>query len=138
MISGWIDFFGVATLSEGIQLRNNGILERILVLGPFLEHELLTYAKYGLEVMISGVYGLETLGRFGLKCHIMLDTGMSRIGLDVVDEFYDGGGSSESYQGLMAKSAADVVKQLLDAGAEVVGLCTHMSTSEPELTVKQY
>jgi len=137
--SNGVDFFGVATLYEGIELRLNGITDaRILVLGPSLKSEWPIYKKYNLEVIINGAHIVKEIGSFGLNCHVMLDTGMSRVGLDVVQEGESYGSSRQSYQGVMADSAAHVIKELIDNGSTLAGICTHMSTADKKYTMAQY
>ncbi len=82
-----VDFFGVATLSEALELRESGILEPILILGytpPKYARKLLDYnltqtvtgAEYARELSES-VTGADK----PLHIHIKLDTGMCREGI---------------------------------------------------------
>jgi serine/alanine racemase len=79
--------FAVATLSEGIELRNNGILGDILVLGytdlnqaDQLKHYQLT------QTIIDYNYALA-LNNMQLRVpvHLKIDTGMHRLGMDSRD-----------------------------------------------------
>lgn len=78
--------FGVATVSEGIQLREAGINGRILVFGAPLPEYFPTYPAYDLEMTIpsrstaeAAVAAFRTPGP--LRVHVKVDTGMGRIGV---------------------------------------------------------
>ena len=81
--------FGVASIDEGIELRENKIKEPILVLGasPFWAME--NAIKYDISVSIFTHEHLEIAQQLykrlnkKLKAHIKIDTGMNRIGIDV-------------------------------------------------------
>lgn len=92
-----VDWFGVALVEEGVELRNAGINTPILVLGGFWsgqEHEVI---DHGLTPAISTVNQLDlfekALASRGIKhkVHIKIDTGMMRIGAcyTKLDEFAD-------------------------------------------------
>ncbi len=79
--------FAVATIDEGIKLRQYGIQGEILVLGytnPLRAKEL---RKYDLSQTLVDYGHAECLHRQGyrLKVHIKVDTGMHRLGFDVND-----------------------------------------------------
>lgn len=83
---GGVDFFAVATLGEGMELREAGITLPILVLGytdPSLGGELvkceLSQAVFSLEYAERLRKSVERTGK-KLKVHIKLDTGMRRLG----------------------------------------------------------
>lgn len=81
-----VDAFAVATVEEGVELREHGVTEPILILGHVfpdmmkaaIDHEL-TMAVFneGNAVMLSIVAG--TIGKTA-HIHLKLDTGMGRIG----------------------------------------------------------
>ncbi len=81
------DFFGVASVEEGIALRENGITLPVLVLGSLYPFEAFEYAiKYDLSVAVASVEAAEAvkaaarkLGK-KIRCHIKQDSGMGRIG----------------------------------------------------------
>ena len=90
-------FFGVATIEEGIFLRESGIKSKILILGslyPFLSFEYIY--KYDLLPNISSFNMAEKLNEFCIKkniildIHIKIDTGMSRIGININSSFGEG------------------------------------------------
>lgn len=79
--------FGVASIEEGIILREKGIVLPILVLGSIYPFDCFEYAlKYGLSVTVASIraakYIVELSSRLKLtaKCHIKQETGMGRIG----------------------------------------------------------
>ncbi len=81
------DGFAVASIEEGIALRNNGITKPILVLGSIYPFECFEYAlKYNLSVTVASVRAarfivqLATKLKLIAKCHVKQETGMGRIG----------------------------------------------------------
>ena len=79
--------FGVASIEEGIQLRENGIVLPVLVLGSIFPFDCFEYAlKYGLSVAVASVraakYIVELSSKLKIKakCHVKQETGMGRIG----------------------------------------------------------
>lgn len=78
-----VNNFGVSSLSEALELRNNGILGEILILGQILPEELDVVAKHRLSIAVSNYSFLEYLRLFGnknIQVHIKIDTGLSRYG----------------------------------------------------------
>eukprot|EP00494_Astrolonche_serrata_P030282 UN30549 len=77
-----------------------------------------------------------------IRCHVMLDTGMSRIGLDAVNsmEEHDSvNGQQVTFEGVESNSAAKVIKQLDDCkNLNFQAICTHMSTGDTKYTSLQY
>ena len=80
------DFFAVATAREGMELREKGIENPILVLSYCAPMEYDLILKYGITPTISSAEDAYILnaaaGALGINCkiHIAVDTGMSRIG----------------------------------------------------------
>ncbi len=76
--------FAVATLLEGIYLRENGIKGKILVLGYTHPSNASYLAKYRLIQTVVDAEYAESLNEWGipLKVHIGVDTGMHRLGED--------------------------------------------------------
>lgn len=79
--------FGVASIEEGIELRENGIVLPVLVLGSIFPFDCFEYAlKYGLSVAVASIraakYIVELSSKLKItaKCHIKQETGMGRIG----------------------------------------------------------
>ena len=80
-----INYFAVATLNEGIELRKNSIKSHILVLEKNNSYK--DYLKYNL---IYSLYDLESLKEIiksnsSLRMHIKFNTGLNRLGLEEQD-----------------------------------------------------
>ena len=87
-----VDFFGVSSLSEAIQLRQLGRTLPILILGytpPECAKELASYQltqtvyspEYALALSVTAVKEQVTL-----SCHIKLDVGMGRLGFSAKED----------------------------------------------------
>lgn len=123
-----VSSLGVASIEEGIELRESGITAPILVLGSMYPLENLAFARnYALTPTISSLKGLLELVRVArsvrspLPFHLKIDTGMGRIGI-----------SPETAPALLERIAArkDVVMQ---------GMYTHFSCADcdPRFTRRQ-
>jgi alanine racemase len=82
------DWFGVASAGEGIELRKNGVLKPILVLGGFwpgeennLLHHNLTPAIHRCEQLATFEAAAAKLRKKNVPIHLKLDTGMNRLGI---------------------------------------------------------
>ena len=76
----------VATVEEGIELRDEFLQERILVMGPTAtSREIALAREAGLELVVSTHEIPE-----GVRVHLKLDTGMGRWGLSELPEPPDG------------------------------------------------
>ncbi|MDX9991463.1 MAG: alanine racemase [Anaerolineales bacterium] len=79
-----LDYIGVATLEEGVHLRQIGIRKPILVAGGCLPEQLAAYLDYDLTLSVSSPQILdaaqETARAAGrkFKIHLKIDTGMER------------------------------------------------------------
>ncbi len=82
-----IDWLGVATVPEGLQLREAGIKLPILKLSPAFPEEMEAAVRDGLTLAVASrenVDALEAVCRAGsLKAtvHLKIDTGMGRVGI---------------------------------------------------------
>lgn len=76
--------FAVATLEEGIKLRQGGIRGEILILGYTEVFRASDLKKYGLIQTVIDYGYAEALNRqkTSLKVHVKIDTGMHRLGVD--------------------------------------------------------
>ena len=81
------DAFAVASIEEGVFLRNIGITKPILVLGSIYPFECFEYAlKNNLSVVVASIRAarfivkLATELKIVAKCHVKQETGMGRIG----------------------------------------------------------
>jgi len=81
------DFLGVATVAEGIELRNAGIKKPILVLSGIYQEEVEDVLAYQLTPMVFRLEIAEALSAEArargtqVPIHIKVDTGMGRIGV---------------------------------------------------------
>jgi len=86
---GGADSLGVATLEEGIQLRNAGLKCQILILGNLINSEEL-YSSYCWDLIptISGIReaiicnNIAENNQKKFPIHLKVDTGMTRLGFD--------------------------------------------------------
>ncbi|MCX8011827.1 MAG: alanine racemase, partial [Desulfobacterota bacterium] len=82
-----VDFFGVALVKEGVQLRRAGIKRPILVLGGVLPLQAKEVFKFNLTPVIIDAQSAIFLDTEGKKqkqiipVHIKIDTGMNRLGI---------------------------------------------------------
>lgn len=94
ILASGIDMLGVASIDEGVDLRNSGISCEILVLGAVPVWAVESAVKNNLSISIFSQEHIkaceQTYKRTGIKpkVHIKLDTGMNRIGIRV-DEAVD-------------------------------------------------
>jgi len=82
------EMFGVATVSEGVELRRVGIKKRILVLGLAPEEEFEDGLKSGLEFTVADRKSVSKISATALRLkkgavvHLKVDTGMGRLGVN--------------------------------------------------------
>ena len=87
LIACGVSYFGVASIDEGIELRENKVTTPILVLGASPLWAFENAIKYDIEVSIFNDEHLESAQQLykrlnkKLKAHIKIDTGMNRIGI---------------------------------------------------------
>jgi len=87
LVSCGVDYLGVASIDEGIKLREAGIRLPILILGLILKKDIQPVFKYKLTTTVCDeelAYALNNKARLrGLRAsvHIKVDTGMGRIGV---------------------------------------------------------
>jgi len=87
LIAQGVDFLGVASIDEGIKLRQAGIKLPILILGLILKKNIEPLFKYGLTATICEEELALVLNNKArsqgrpIKVHIKVDTGMGRIGV---------------------------------------------------------
>jgi alanine racemase len=119
LLENGADRFGVAVITEAVELRNNGINVPIMVLGftpPTLYERIL---EHNIEQTIYNYNDAEELSKIALernkvaRIHIAIDTGMGRIGFLPNDE-----------------SAQEVYKISKLPNVEIIGLFTHFSSSD--------
>jgi alanine racemase len=73
------DWFGVASVEEGIELRRAGIGKPVLIFGVPTPGNASLYSDYNLTAVISSLKHFEILPS-GTQYHLEFDTGMGRLG----------------------------------------------------------
>lgn len=114
-------YFGVATVPEAVELREQGITLPILILGYVDEADAPMVAKYGITV---AVYDVETAQMFSLaaqeigrdiEIHFKLDTGMSRLGFPAKQ---------------LDKTVNDILLAARFPGLRPTGIFTHFAVAD--------
>lgn len=121
-----VSYFGVASIDEGIELRENKIDTPILVLGASPIWAFENAIKNDISISIFNDEHIETALQLykrlnkKVKAHIKLDTGMNRIGID-------------------AKIAHNFIQKVLNTEAiELQGIFTHFADVEnPDIFDRQ-
>ncbi|MFU8813147.1 MAG: alanine racemase [Balneolaceae bacterium] len=75
-----VDYFGVATVDEGIELRMAGVKKPILVFGVPGAQNAAAYGTHNLTATVSDVTHFSVL-MDGTRYHLNVNTGMNRLGL---------------------------------------------------------
>jgi alanine racemase len=73
--------YGVATVTEGEELRRGGITRPIVVFTPILRMEIDAMRRADLTPALGDPAVIESWARTGRDWHLQIDTGMSRAGL---------------------------------------------------------
>lgn len=103
------DYFGVATIEEALELRNSGIDKPILILSTLSSNH---FAEAVLNDITVNVYTQEMAEKLSetavslgkrVKIHLVLDTGMNRIGLSCDDKGIETAKKIVSYPNLTAE-----------------------------------
>ena len=82
-----VEWFGVATVEEALELRTAGITQPILLLGGLYMSDPAHLVEYGLTPSVSSTARLDTYAqcarRYGqpIEFHLKVDTGIGRLGL---------------------------------------------------------
>ena len=121
------DFFGVATLSEGRELRDAGIAAPILVLSPMHPQTFEMAVELDLRPAVFRYEDAAALSQAAQKLgktaafHFAVDTGMSRIGFQVTEE------------------DADICKKICALpGLQAEGLFSHFATADSDDLTKTH
>lgn len=124
------DSFAVATVTEAIRLRKAGINSVILLLGGCLEDCFNSVIDYDVTLAIYDIDYAKKLSDYAVsvskkaKVHIKLNTGMSRIGFDSLDE-------SD------CTITSDAIEQIYNLpGIDVTGVFSHFAVSDEEKGTK--
>lgn len=116
-------YFATATVSEAVELRQNGIETPILILGYVAEEDMETVAR---ERITATVYNRETAQMLSaaatraampITVHFKIDTGMTRLGFDSRDS---------------DRTAADILSCAALAGLKPEGIFTHFAVADEE------
>ncbi len=122
-----VNYLAVANMDEAMFLRRAGIKMPILVLGYTSFEELELADFYGITVSIVSPQMADEVRRYflsgkaaNLKVHIKINTGMNRLGLDLIE-------------------AKDIITNLFIAGVNIEGIFSHFSSadSDPVFTMEQ-
>lgn len=118
LIACGVNYFGVASIDEGIELRENKITQPILVLGASPLWAMENAIKYDICVSFFNDEHIEMAQQLyerlnkKLKVHIKLDTGMNRIGIN-------------------KEHSNNFIKKVLNSNAiELKGIFTHFADVE--------
>ncbi|URZ01561.1 alanine racemase [Clostridium felsineum] len=107
-----VDYFAVATLEEGIELRESGINTAILVLGYTSPKQFSDLEKYNITQTIYNLEMVENC-KEKIKVHLAVETGMNRIGFKVNE-----------------KSISDINKIESMKNIDIEGVFTHFSCAD--------
>lgn len=122
-----VNYLGVASIDEGIRIRQAGITTPVLVLGMVLNNDIAPLFRYGLTPTVCTrelALALENKGRAlgkRIKVHVKIDTGMGRIGV-------------------LHKDALSLIKVLQKMRSlEIEGMFTHFAFADldKEFTLRQ-
>lgn len=122
LAEGGVDWFGVATVEEAVELRAAGIEQPVLLLGGLYMSDPAHLVEYRLTPSVSSTARLDTyaecarrLGR-PIEFHLKVDTGMGRLGLP-------------------PERLASFVEHYRDLeGLQLKGFLTHLASAEDLVT----
>ncbi|MGL5377255.1 MAG: alanine racemase [Cetobacterium sp.] len=108
-----VRIFGVSSLEEGIELRNSGISDEILILAGTFNEELKEAEERNLQVTLTDISQIDYIhnNNLKLKVHVKIDTGMGRVGFTVED-------------------GKKVIKLCKEKNIDVIGVYSHLSVSD--------
>lgn len=118
ILKGKVDFFGVANISEALEVRKVCKTSKILIVGKTDEFELCE--KNNISLVIENLLQLQKLVEFKkrnytencINIHIKINTGMYRLGISSIKEF------------------KEIFKICEENGINVEGVLTHFSTAD--------
>ncbi len=125
MLASGVDMFGVASIDEALNLRENGVTAEILILGAVPIWALPTVVENNLTITIFSEEHLESCiqtyerTKIPVKVHIKLDTGMNRIGVS-------------------HKNAVEFIKKVQSMESiDLKGIFSHLANAEIEEKTEQ-
>ncbi|MBQ7307610.1 MAG: alanine racemase [Clostridia bacterium] len=119
IIESEIDFFGVANVMEGIELRKNGLKKPILVCGIIPENLIIYALKNDISIACGSLTYLKKIkknlknGKYKVNIHIKVNSGMNRLGSKDIDEL---------------KKMVELANE--DKNIKIEGIFTHTGFSE--------
>jgi len=93
LVASGVDYLSVASIDEGIKLRQAGIKNPVLILGMILKEDAMPLLKYNLsqtvctEELARALNAVAGRNRKKINIHLKIDTGMGRLGVLVGDAF---------------------------------------------------
>ena len=109
-----VDWFGVATAGEALELRTGGLTAPVLIFSPVYEG-IPELVNQNIPLTVADEHSLEAIERSGVKearVHLKVDTGMGRLGLSW-------------------RAAVDLAKRIDGGEATVLeGVWTHFAQSD--------
>ena len=124
LVENGLDFFGVATLKEAVELREGGIDNRIMILGVTQSQDWELVLDYHLISVLCDLDNGKALSDLAVKSgeeaeiFIAIDTGMGRIGY-LVEEEAD-----------RTQAIGEILEIKNLPGIKVQGLFSHMSSAD--------
>ena len=118
--TGLVDYLAIATVPEGMELRDAGITLPMLKLSPAFEDEMESAIANDITLCVCEEENIRKYNEIALaygkkpKVHLQLDTGMGRIGITSLEE---------------AVHIADVIINEC-TGLELEGIMTHLPVSD--------
>lgn len=108
-----VESFAVACLDEGLELREAGIKDEILVLGIVFPEEMDIADKNSIQITVGNWEQIEYIKKNNLKVgiHIKIDTGMGRLGF-------------------LPEEGERVVDYCLENGINIMGIYSHLSDAD--------
>lgn len=110
------EYFAVALVEEGIEIRRAGIEIPVLVFDPLNEKNIRSLIKYNLLATINDESQLQFFNGENsnqLKVHLKIDTGMGRVGIE-------------------PKKSIQFLQSLKKVGVEVEGIYTHFASADAD------
>ncbi len=112
-LAGGATWLAVATAAEAVELRENGIGGRILVMGALTGEEAQAAIAVDADIVVWDIAFLRALAARRPRVHVKLDTGMGRLGAKDPAEV----------RAIAAETAAG-------SDTELAGLMTHFATAD--------
>lgn len=93
-----VDYFGVATVEEAVELATSGLRKKLLIMTPLLTEEIATVVDRGFCATVASVDSARAMSELAarkairVEVHVEVDTGMGRAGVwpsdawDLLDE----------------------------------------------------